>query len=52
MDNVMHACPECPLPGTPVTGLVLPCRFCHNTGLLTEAELYAWQVQKLRENPV
>jgi hypothetical protein len=51
LDNIKHACPECPTPFARVGELQLPprpdCRWCHGTGLLSEAELYRWQVTAL-----
>lgn len=52
--EVNHACPDCPTPLAALgPGLVLPpnpsCRHCRGTGLLTTAELAAWQAQQNAE---
>jgi DnaJ-class molecular chaperone len=51
--DVKHACPDCPTPGA--GGIWIPpsalCPTCRGTGLVTTAELGAWQAKAFAENP-
>ena len=49
--EVKHACPDCP---TPLAAVVLQpnpfCRWCYGTGLITTAQLAAWQADANTRN--